>query len=122
MVTEKKNKISVKGTAVTGEEKKEKIKEETIKLFSRAMSALSSNENRLKIALIIKNEKKATFAEIKGRMDINNSNLRFHLKKLQETHIISQNFQRGPYKITELGVTILRFFELLEEESSFFLK
>lgn len=100
--------------------KKDQVKVESIKIFSKAMSALSSNEKRLKIALIIKDEQKATFTEIKTKIDINNNNLRFHLKKLKEAGIILQPFERRPYKITELGSTVLKFFEILDKESSIF--
>lgn len=97
-------------------EKSEKVRIGTISLFNKAMSTLSTNDIRLKIALLIKEDKKLSFTEIKMKYNLNNNNLRFHLKKLVEAHIISQSYTRGPYEITELGETLIRFFELLEGE------
>ena len=61
-------------------------------------------------------EKKSTFSEIKEEIDLTNNNLRFHLKKLQDVHIVTQTRGRGPYKITDLGKTLLEFFKLLEKQ------
>ena len=118
MERQKKNEKNVKKKTFIQKEKAEKIRAGTIGLFSKAMSALGGNETRLKIAMLIKNEQKITFTEIKTELNLNSNSLRFHLKKLQEAQLVSQSCKRGTYRITELGMTTLKFFELLEKEVS----
>jgi len=96
----------------------ENKKLEAIGLLGSALAALG-NENRLEIVMFIKDEVKASFAEIRDKFGFNMNTVRFHLRKLMDAHLVEQTRTRGPYKLTEFGSVALELVEALRENPIF---
>jgi predicted transcriptional regulator len=75
------------------------------KIICDVLKAMS-NDIRARIANYIKDKKTVTFEEIRKEFNLNSNTLTFHLNKLKNAHIISQNDERGPYSQGTLGVVI----------------
>ncbi len=81
--------------------------------LSKAIAGLS-NENRQKILINLYNEIKLSFSELQNRTGINASLLSNHLKKLKQSLLIEQIYDRvigevaySFYKITKYGKDIM---------------
>ena len=71
------------------------------------------NKNRLLIASYIRDNKEATFEQIRKEFNLNNNTLCFHITKLRKGNVIFQGKTGKPYKMTEIGELILNSVELL---------
>jgi len=95
----------------------EKKELEAIGLIGTALAALG-NESRLEIVKFLKEDGKATFAEIRDRFDFNANTVRFHLRKLMNAHLTEQTRTRGPYRLTEFGLVALDLVAAFQEDAS----
>lgn len=76
-----------------------------------------SNSTRADITRYIQKHKKATFEDLRKEFNLNNNTLSFHLKKLQESYVISQTDKRGQYILGGLGKLMLRVMNELDDQA-----
>jgi predicted transcriptional regulator len=74
------------------------------------MAALGVLSNTLRWSIVeyIKNERKATYTELKDLTNLKGTSLNFHLKRLIEARIVERTTERGPYKLTPIGEEAMR--------------
>ena len=66
------------------------------------MISLTGNDIRVRIALFLNEKSRATFAEIRNMLRINNprvnnNTVRYHLKRLMKDNFVFQSMKRGNY-------------------------
>jgi predicted transcriptional regulator len=93
------------------------VNDDLITPFSIAMDALSTlgNQNRWKIIESIRHENKATFTELKNITQMKGTALQFHIKKLIDARILIRTTERGPYKLSIIGIEAVRTFEVMQK-------
>lgn len=96
-------------------EEQEKIKTKTVEIIGEALGSIS-NDSRANIARYIRDKKDVKFEELRKEFNFNNNTLTFHLNKLQSAHIVSQQKDRGSYRLGQLGEVVLNYLEALESE------
>ena len=95
----------------------EEIKTRTVEIIGEALGSIS-NDGRANIARYIRDKKDVKFEELRKEFNLNNNTLTFHLKKLQDAYIISQEKNRGSYRLGQLGEVVLEYLEALENNLS----
>jgi len=98
------------------ETEEKEIRNRAYEIVGEALVSIS-NSTRADIAKYIKKHKKATFEDLRKEFNLNNNTLSFHLKKLQESYIISQSDKRGHYILGELGKLMLCTLDELEDKA-----
>lgn len=101
---------------VEGKEEKE-IRTRTVEIIGEALGSIS-NDGRANIAKYIRDKKDVKFEELRREFNLNNNTLTFHLNKLQSAYIISQEKNRGSYRLGQLGEVVLDYLEALENNLS----
>jgi len=110
------NNKNCRGSTERSKKEKEEIRERAIEMAGEALASIS-NSTRANITKYVRDNKKATFEQLRKYFNLNNNTLSFHLKRLQETNILIQRTEKGPYEIGDLGNEVLTYLKTLEELS-----
>ena len=110
---QKKGKISIS--------QQKEIKARAFEIIGVGISAIGS-EIRRDILQYIKENKEVTFEELRRKFNLNNNTLTFHLQKLLDGHIISQQKKRGRYQVGDMGNIMLKFLDALKDDVTLSLK